>query len=319
MTVIKAFNPEKKPIDNEPLVVNAAGDAEDVEAGPEGETPPTDPHLLMMRVRAKRASTITTLVLIVACSLVFTIALCGAFYIYKQFLHSRHQRFRTACYVPYFEEGDDHLVYHDKLTQDKDMEIFNLVKQAEEMASAVFENAVNEDLEPVKPKGKSFREEFEMDLKSGAYEKMFVPEFERGRSSKFIHDFQANMTGIVDVAGQRCFVMPLDRSVVLPPASLHDLLQKMQTGYYTVNPNQLSESYEAVETPVEDIELLGSHIAQACQDYPVYKLHKLVGGIVKRSVDDSATNNKAFTVLDGVQPRAIEIVNIDGLPQAIQK
>jgi BRICHOS domain. len=38
------------------------------------------------------------------------------------------------------------------------------------------------------------------------------------------------MTGIVDVAGQRCFVMPLDRSVVLPPASLHDLLQKMQTG-----------------------------------------------------------------------------------------
>jgi hypothetical protein len=67
----------------------------------------------------------------------------------------------------------------------------NLVKQAEEMASAVFENAVNEDLEPVKPKGKSFREEFEMDLKSGAYEKMFVPEFERGRSSKFIHDFQA--------------------------------------------------------------------------------------------------------------------------------
>lgn len=49
-------------------------------------------------------------------------------------------------------------------------------------------------------------------------------------------------------------------------------------GYYTVNPNQLSESYEAVETPVEDIELLGSHIAQACQDYPVYKLHKLVGG-----------------------------------------
>lgn len=66
-----------------------AGDAEDVEAGPEGETPPTDPHLLMMRVRAKRASTITTLVLIVACSLVFTIALCGAFYIYKQFLHSR--------------------------------------------------------------------------------------------------------------------------------------------------------------------------------------------------------------------------------------
>jgi hypothetical protein len=40
---------------------------------------------------------------------------------------------------------------------------------------------------------------------------------------------------------------------------------------------------------------------------------------VKRSVDDSATNNKAFTVLDGVQPRAIEIVNIDGLPQAIQK
>lgn len=314
MTVIKAFNNEKKP-DDEPLVVDAG--AQDVEAGEE-ETH-GDPHLLMMRVRAKRASTITTLVLIVACSLVFTIALCGAFYIYKQFVHSRYQRFRTSCYVPYYEEGDDHIAYHEPLSQEKNMEIFEFVKDAEALANEVFENALNEDLDPIKPSGgKSFREDFELDLKSGAYEKMYVPEFEKGRNSKFIHDFHANMTGIIDLAAQRCFVMPLNRSVVLPPESLHDLIQKMTIGYYTPNPSQIRETYRAVETPVEDMLSLGSHIAQACQDYTVYRLEKAVGGIVKRSVDESAVN-KAFTVLDGKQPRAIEILNIETLPVAIQK
>lgn len=314
MTVIKAFNNEKKP-DDEPLVVDTA--AQDVEAGEE-ETH-ADPHLLMMRVRAKRASTITTLVLIVACSLVFTIALCGAFYIYKQFVHSRYQRFRTSCYVPYYEEGDDHIAYHEPLSQEKNMEIFEFVKDAEALANEMFENALNEDLDPVKPaSGKSFREDFELDLKSGAYEKMYVPEFEKGRNSKFIHDFHANMTGIIDLAAQRCFVMPLNRSVVLPPESLHDLIQKMTIGYYTPNPSQIRETYRAVETPVEDMLSLGSHIAQACQDYTVYRLEKAVGGIVKRSIDDSAAN-KAFTVLDGMQPRAIEILNIETLPVAVQK
>lgn len=322
MTVIKAFNNEKKP-DGEPLVQDAG--QQDVETGT-GPDSPADPQLLMMTVRAKRASTITTLLLIVACSLVFTIALCGAFYIYKQFLHSRYQRFRTSCYVPYYDEGDDHLAYQSgpysaeqTMKEQAEVEdVFKFVKDAEAMASEMFNNAMQQELTPVRPAtGKSFKEDFEFDLKSGAYEKIHVPEFKQGRSSKFIHDFSANMTGIIDLAAERCFVMPLDRSVVLPPQSLMDLINKMNTGYYTMNPSQLSETYRAIETPVDDLSSLGTHIAHACQDYTVYRLEKAVGGVVKRSADDSSS--KAFTVLDGAQTRAIEILNIDALPTAIQK
>uniref|UniRef100_A0A8D8RPT9 Integral membrane protein 2 n=1 Tax=Cacopsylla melanoneura TaxID=428564 RepID=A0A8D8RPT9_9HEMI len=333
MTVIKAFSNDKvdkKPTDNQPLVVNDG--IPDVEAGAE-EEPQADPRLLMMRVRAKRASTITTLVLIVASALVFTIALCGAFYIYKQFLHVKHLRYRTTCYVPYYEDGDD-LVTHNgyqerwmmsaeksgekfiEASQEEDVEAMSMMKQAKDMARAVMDQFRSA---PLIPLGKSFREEFESDS-NGVFEKMSVPEFERGRNSKFIHDFSVNMTGIIDIAGERCFVMPLDRTVVLPPQSLKDLIEKMAHGYYTINPSQLSETYRALEIPV-DADTLGPHITQACDSYPIYKLEKLVSGVAKkrRSVDVQETVNKAFTVLDGMQPRSIEIVNIESLPQAVQK
>lgn len=42
-----------------------------------------------------------------------------------------------------------------------------------------------------------------------------------------------NFTAIVDVANRRCFIMPLDRSLILPPKSLFDLLFKMSNGKLT--------------------------------------------------------------------------------------
>ncbi|KAL1457690.1 hypothetical protein WDU94_007891 [Cyamophila willieti] len=259
MTVIKALiSNEKKPIDNQPLVVNDG--VADVEGGPEQETQ-TDPRLLMMRVRAKRATTITKLVLIVACSLFLSIAMCGTLYIYKQLLHAKYMQYHTTCYIPYYEDGDDQMgemSYQDRLisedksgekftrtSRDQEMEVINMVKQAEDIARAFMERFRQD---PPIPKGKSFREEFELDS-NGVFEKMTVPEFERGRNSKFIHDFAANMTGIIDVAGERCFVMPLDRTVVLPPQSLKDLIEKMANGYYTINPSQLSETFPCTRSP----------------------------------------------------------------------
>ena len=39
-----------------------------------------------------------------------------------------------------------------------------------------------------------------------------------------------NKTGIIDLDGHRCFVMPLNRQRVLPPRSLFDLIRKMWDG-----------------------------------------------------------------------------------------
>jgi integral membrane protein 2B len=40
------------------------------------------------------------------------------------------------------------------------------------------------------------------------------------------------MTGIIDIDGDRCFVMPLNRDVVLPPKNMMDLVMKLWNGDY---------------------------------------------------------------------------------------
>jgi hypothetical protein len=44
----------------------------------------------------------------------------------------------------------------------------------------------------------------------------------------FVHDFRKNVTAIVDVLGDRCFLKDLDRTLVSPPKNFIDLIQKME-------------------------------------------------------------------------------------------
>lgn len=53
------------------------------------------------------------------------------------------------------------------------------------------------------------------------------------KTNYFCFIFQ-NKTGIIDVDGRRCFVMPLNRSQVLPPRDLIDLVRKMWDGLYFI-------------------------------------------------------------------------------------
>lgn len=123
----------------------------------------------------------------------------------------------------------------------------------------------------------SFQESFEIDddLK---YEKIDVPDFRDGRSGRFIHDFNTNMTGIIDITGHRCFVMPLNRQNVLPPKSLFDLIHKMWEGYYKVDTSVVRKTMRVVLPPISDTKTVGSYIASECQFLPIYKLEKYVEG-----------------------------------------
>lgn len=49
-----------------------------------------------------------------------------------------------------------------------------------------------------------FQENFEIDA-ANKYEKIDVPDFRNGRNGRFIHDFNTNYTGIIDVTGSRHF------------------------------------------------------------------------------------------------------------------
>uniref|UniRef100_A0A914S5V8 Integral membrane protein 2 n=1 Tax=Parascaris equorum TaxID=6256 RepID=A0A914S5V8_PAREQ len=69
------------------------------------------------------------------------------------------------------------------------------------------------------------------------YERISVPRFGSNRPAIFVHDFKKmniasfilmNLTAIVDVLSNRCFLKDLERNLVAPPKSLIDLVKKME-------------------------------------------------------------------------------------------
>jgi integral membrane protein 2B len=101
------------------------------------------------------------------------------------------------------------------------------------------------------------------------------------------------MTGIIDIDGDRCFVMPLNRDVVLPPKNMMDLVMKLWngmyflilgsakvikkkyfTGYYEVDTRRIREHMHVVFPRVLNLAPLGSFISKECAGKPVYMLEK---------------------------------------------
>lgn len=107
-----------------------------------------------------------------------------------------------------------------------------------------------------------------------------VPPVTVTKSARFIHDFSVNVTGIVDVEGKRCFVMPLVRNAVSPPTSLYDLLFKMSSGYYSMDINKVMHNMRVVEPAIKHLSDYGMYISKDCADYSTFKLEKVVSTAV---------------------------------------
>lgn len=124
-----------------------------------------------------------------------------------------------------------------------------------------------------------FREEFDLDLSDdNAYAKINVPDFRDGRYGRFLHDFKNNQTAIIDESARRCFIMPLDRDAVLPPKSLADLILKMYTGYYDINPASIRKNMRVITPALTDLSTISSNIQKACESMDVYRLEKYISG-----------------------------------------
>jgi len=72
--------------------------------------------------------------------------------------------------------------------------------------------------------------------------------------------------------------MPLNRGNVLPPSSLFDLVHKIWDGYYKVDTKVVRETMRVVTPPITDTSEIGEYITSECQDMPIYRLEKYVGG-----------------------------------------
>lgn len=283
MTVItKPLSEKKNDKLDEPLVENIhtefpEGKQSDVEKGGAPVPPGSDPRLLVIRrTHVRRSSSATTVCLFLTAVLVMCCGIIAGVYLYRQFAFAQIHRVRGWCRIPYDESATNSMYHSNALEQDELMAHVNdALNQKFGGRNQMKGNYLGSG---------SFREEYELDTEDESYEKITVPDFAGGRRSRFIHDFNANKTGIIDIDGKRCFVMPLNRSQVLPPRNLLDLVQKMSSGYYEVDTTVLRETMRVILPPIHDASQMGVYIQRECEDFPIYKLEKIVSGVFKRSI-----------------------------------
>lgn len=155
-----------------------------------------------------------------------------------------------------------------------------------------------------------FRESMDLDLSDEeSYAKIEVPAFRGGRQGKFLHDFKNNLSCIVDVESNRCFIMPLDRETVMPPRSLFDLILKMRVGYYNIDTEELRKDFRVVTPAIEDVDDLSMKIAEECDGKNAYNLEKVVRGVYKRSIP--LTTSAKFAEFSGNHIVKFNLVNIE--------
>lgn len=124
-----------------------------------------------------------------------------------------------------------------------------------------------------------FKEEFEMDLSDDqTYTKIDVPDFRDGRSGRFLHEFKYNQSLIMDKDNRRCFVMELDRTRILQPQSMYDLMNKMWNGYYNIDTDVVRKNMRVILPAIADTSDIAPRIASECEGMDIYLLEKLVSG-----------------------------------------
>lgn len=298
MTIItKPISEKKTDILDVPLVENDQLESlpakEDVEAKAGLQT-----RYLVLKARARRISTATTWCLFLTALLVMSIGIIGGVYLYQQFAKSQMHKFRGWCSIPYDASG---AYLEDRLKNQPTSSLFSAHNQLKGVKNS---DTFDSDLEML---SKFFNENFELDLENEYYEKIDVPDFKDGRRGRFIHDFHSNKTGIVDLDGHRCFVMPLNRNRVYPPRSMHDLIKKMWNGDYDIDTEVIRETMRVVVPPVSDLDSVGTYISRDCKGFPTYMLEKEVSGVWKRSVLDDSSK---FAEFAGNNVLELDIINI---------
>ncbi|KAJ8975993.1 hypothetical protein NQ317_006290, partial [Molorchus minor] len=271
MTILtKSFSDKKGDKLIAPLVENeqlpAPTAPEDVEAQ-------DHPTIILFPAKARHISTVTFLCLLLTALAVVGIGFIGGKYLYDEYIslsrrHSPSPRFEGYAHIPMGFEGLD----------DYAPELKNMEKRLKEQVDEM----------------NSFQESFEIDSDL-QYEKINVPDFRDGRSGRFVHDFNTNITGIIDITGGRCFVMSLNRVNVLPPKSLFDLIHKMWDGYYKVDTEVIRKTMRVVIPPINDTKTIV--VKRSAELHPEAKFAEFAGkGITEFDIIELNVNIDACKI-----------------------
>ncbi|KAM9347418.1 integral membrane protein 2B-like isoform 2-T2 [Symphorus nematophorus] len=100
-----------------------------------------------------------------------------------------------------------------------------------------------------------------------------VPEFEDGDPADIVHDFQRRLTAYLDLSLNKCYVIPLNTSIVMPPRDFLELLINVKAGTYLPQSYLVHEEMIVTER-LEHVDQLGYFIYNLCSGKDTYKLQR---------------------------------------------
>uniref|UniRef100_A0A3P8TQR8 Integral membrane protein 2 n=1 Tax=Amphiprion percula TaxID=161767 RepID=A0A3P8TQR8_AMPPE len=100
-------------------------------------------------------------------------------------------------------------------------------------------------------------------------------EFDDGDPADIVHDFQRvrGLTAYLDLSLNKCYVIPLNTSIVMPPRDFLELLVNVKAGTYLPQ-SYLVQREMVVTERLEHVEQLGYFIHNLCQGKDTYKLQR---------------------------------------------
>ncbi|XP_020491105.1 integral membrane protein 2B isoform X1 [Labrus bergylta] len=100
-----------------------------------------------------------------------------------------------------------------------------------------------------------------------------VPEFDDGDPADIVHDFQRKLTAYLDLSLNKCYVIPLNTSVVMPPRDFLELLVNVKAGTYLPQSYLIHEEMIVTER-LESVDQLGYFIYNLCRGKDTFKLQR---------------------------------------------
>ncbi|XP_043556314.1 integral membrane protein 2Bb [Chiloscyllium plagiosum] len=130
---------------------------------------------------------------------------------------------------------------------------------------------------------------------------VLVPEFADGDPADIVHDFHRGLTAYLDLSLNKCYMIPLNSTIVMPPRNLFELLINVKAGTYLPQSYLIHEEM-VVTDYIENVDELGYFIARLCRGKETFKLQRreLGKGIEKRDV------KKCFSILHFESRVAVE-------------
>ncbi|XP_061092874.1 integral membrane protein 2B-like [Conger conger] len=100
-----------------------------------------------------------------------------------------------------------------------------------------------------------------------------VPKFSNSDPANIVHDFSMRLTAYLDLRLNKCYVITLNTSIVMPPRDLLEFLENIKDRKYLPQSYLIHEQMMVTEQ-VDNVDQLGNFIYNLCRGKDTYRLQR---------------------------------------------